>query len=120
MVTQHTAVPYQSEDPTDHKWTVLAHTSTMNGDSVARVERVGGVRRATFTGACPCCHKTFSWSGSLEAVTGVGGVLGDDDSTDDTYLQVQVGCGCGVRHSGSPRGVTGCGVVFKVHAKDLA
>lgn len=117
MVTLHSAVPYQSDDPTDYKWTVLAHTSMLNGSSTADIRQVGLAREARFVGPCPCCLKTFTWTRTLDAVVGAGGPLGDADPTVDPYEPLDIRCECGVHHTGSEIGVTGCGVVFRVSAK---
>jgi hypothetical protein len=117
MVNQHRAVPYERDDPTSYEWTVKAYDLAVDGTIQAWVRQVGGIRVATFDGPCPRCNGTFMWNRTLDTVVGTSGTLGSPEFAEDSYVPLEIGCECGIYHTGADKDVKNCGVIFRIDVK---
>lgn len=113
-MNQHIDLPFEYVDPTDYQWTKKAYRQCKDGLSSASVRVVGGVRSGAFSGPCPRCLGTFSWTRVLDAVSGTGGVLGGSAPSDDRYEWLDIRCDCGHPHPGAPVGIHHCGISFRL------
>jgi hypothetical protein len=118
MVRKHKGVRYETRDPMDYIWTMKAVTEQREGALKGEIVSREGVRFAKVTGACPRCGGNgILWNRNLDGVVGTSGTLGDKDRRENNTVSVDVPCGCGFGHKGSPVGVTGCGVIFRVEVR---
>jgi hypothetical protein len=76
-----------------------------------------GVISAQVWGTCPRCGHSLDIQMTLSApvVTWRGGwkPMGRKDPS-DVPDNLEVGCGCGLVHTGAPENVTGCGASFRL------
>ncbi len=110
---------YETGDPYDYQWTLKAFDAIQAGTLHRKIIRSGGkaVAAAVF-GACPRCEDGLSVSVPLSAVTKGPGVLGEDVPRPGATHAVDVACGCDETHPRAPKGVTGCGIAFRVEVKE--
>jgi hypothetical protein len=115
--------PYH--ESADYSWTEKAFEMLECNDLQGEVISRDGIVRSRVWGPCPRCRHILDDRQTHTAVTnlmggewrGPGGAgpgqLGCGD-TGLAFFPVEVSCGCGDSHSGSPVGTTGCGASFRV------
>jgi hypothetical protein len=112
------------EESSDFSWTEKAsdmlQIGTLQGEVVSRQNIV----TSRLWGNCPRCGHPLDDKQTLTAVTNLmsktprlrrtrhSESLGED--ADVPYFDVDVSCGCGETHDGTPAGRAGCGVSFRV------
>ncbi len=113
--------PYQ--ELADYSWTEKAfgmlERDDLHGEVVSREEII----RSRVWGRCPRCRHALDDQQTHTAVTNLMERRGRsaartgqpaDEDTGPAFFPVDVSCGCGASHPGTPPGKTGCGVSFRV------
>jgi hypothetical protein len=116
-----TASQDQYEKTTAFRWTEQAFTLLGTGKLHAEIHQPRpGVRVSHVWGQCPRCgHHLDDWQ-TLSAVTGLIGARRPDSTAHDTAVEpIDVGCGCGMTHPGTPPETTGCGVSFRIELEPI-
>lgn len=99
------------------EWTEKAFEYLERGSLKAEVRLRDGVVSTRVWGNCPRCGGLLDDRQVHTAVTNVlGGSRGMNTSSksEPTVVPVDITCGCGRAHDGSPDEQTGCGVSFRV------
>jgi hypothetical protein len=115
--------PYQ--ESADYGWTANAFGLLERGELHGEVISRDGVTRSRVWGPCPRCDHALDDRQIHTAVTSL--MSGEwrtrstartsepgSDGEDAVYFPVDVSCGCGHGHPGSPAGKSGCGASFRV------
>lgn len=110
---------YEADDPYNYEWTLKAFDAiqarTLHRKIIRSDDRVVA---AEVFGACPRCDDVLSvWLPLSIVITG-SGVLGSEERRSSTTHPVDVRCGCETTHPGAPKGIKGCGIVFRVEVRE--
>lgn len=104
-------IPY--DDTNDFQWTQKAYELIVAGDLNAEHEVPGGIQVVRIWGLCPRCEHHLDLRSKvvdhLESRPGRP-VRGPKI----VKVPIDVTCGCDELHPGSPAGVLGCGVNFRI------
>lgn len=110
------------EKTTAFVWTERAFEFLQTGTLHAEIRQPRpGVHVAHVWGQCPRCgHHIDDWQ-PLSAVTGLAGSRGSASAArKPTNVEpIDIGCGCGITHSGAPVETTGCGVSFRIELEPV-
>lgn len=110
---------YETDSPTDYRWTVSAFEALEAGTLKAGIERVGDNRVAWVSGFCPRCDGPLEGLRRLlDGSRGATGTLGDTDKAQNHFVPLDVQCSCGHDHDGAPQDTVGCGISFRVELED--
>lgn len=115
--------PYQ--ESTDYSWTEKAFGMLECGDLQGEAASRDGVVSSRVQGPCPRCRHALDDRQTHTALTGLmgwqqrgpdgaGPGQPGDSEAGLVFLPVDVSCGCGGSHPGTPAGTAGCGVSFRV------
>ena len=117
-----THVTYHYESTPSAEWTMKAYALQLRGEIRAVLLDDGNSVRMVASGRCPRCDGHFSVDRSSQVVVVTRGALGSDQaavgdqSGAPSFVPEVVVCNAtGV--PGRPRGATGCGACFSLHAE---
>jgi hypothetical protein len=106
--------PYDKNN--DFKWTEKAFELLSSGDILVDLRPEDGAPdTAVLRGPCPRCQHRLDGSFPLVAVMDQGTRKGPGKKASvPASVAFDPSCGCDKTHPGSPPGVTGCGVSFRI------